>query len=144
MSLINSIGGSGKPASRALSESAEPKKTQAASWTRPGAEAAGGKAQSASVSADKVPNWVTAAGQQIAGVTERLLPGPYNLGIYIGKNIRTFSDSRGDIRADIAALLQHPAVLAAAATVAPRIIGALAMNQLAFNAPAQVGQHPPV
>ena len=141
MSLINSVNSSSELASRASSESAEPKKAEPAPWKRSGAAA--GKESPTAVSPDKVPAWMTAAGRNIAGATARLLPGPYNLGIYIGQNIRTFIDSRGDIRADIAALLLHPAVLAAAATVAPRIIGALAMNQLAFNAPAQVVQHPP-
>jgi hypothetical protein len=126
-----------KPLSHASSKIAtiQPEREKPRSWTR--APVGGEKHRALAVSPDKLPPWVTAAARQAAGVFQPYVLAPFDLGVHIGTNIRNYLDN-GTLRADIAQMLQNPAVLAAAATVAPRIIGALMLNQAAIGMP----QHP--
>jgi hypothetical protein len=122
------------------SSSRKPGRDEPKPWTRPPSSAE--KQSTASASPDRLPQWATAAARQAAGAVQPYLPtAPYELGVYIGTHIRQYLEN-GNLRADIAQLLQNPAVLAAAASVAPRIMGALMLNQAAFGAAEPLEMQP--
>jgi hypothetical protein len=143
MSSITPIGNADNSALRASRAAPAPamKGHEPAPWSR--SAVSGEKARAGAAAHDGLPQWMTNAAQQIAGASSAAFPRLHELGVHIGRNIRSYIDGDGNLRADIAQWLGHPAVLAAAASVAPRVIGALAMNQVAFGAPPQIGRQPP-